>query len=1071
MAHLSASPWRAALAGVAAALVAVLVLAGCGEESHGATEPSAGTGGQSGEIVDPGETPTAGDGATDFVSHFNDEETHEILWRYSGTGGTGTGGASAGTGGSGSPGADPTRAITEADIIRVEGNTLYALSRYSGLTIIDLTEPAALRVLGHYPGSATPFEFYLEGGTAYIMYDHYEHREWDDAAGDYAWQTSSRLLALDVSTPETPRALGFKDLPGTISDSRKVGDILYVVSHESPGCWQCDAAANTRISSFDVSDPTVFAPIDQERFDAPAESGPRHVSVSTARMYVSGTTEGQEGAPLKGSIQVVDISDPGGRLEPGAVVEVAGQIENRWQMDEYEGALRVISQPSTWTSVPVVETFAIASSNELTPLATLPMVLPTLEPLKSARFDGPRVFAVTFLQTDPLFTFDLTDPANPVQVGELEIPGFLYHMEPRGDRLYALGFDDTAADGALHVSIFDVSNLATPSLLDRVNFGAAWAWLPEDQDRIHKALNLALDQELILAPFAGFIYDATTCTYDQGSGIQLIDAVGDDLTLRGLAPQVGAARRALLHGGVLYGISDDAVQSFDITDRDDPVPLDGVTHASDVMGAKVAGDDLLRFRRDWWTGELELDLVPLAAAEEPESSVMLDLSSLAAIEPTCSQANGDRSASESHFTGQVLVHGGYAFVPRQVDEGGYIAAEQAHYRREQMFITIVNLESGPTVVGEIALDPGASDYETTNTYAGIAHTDSALLVGRLGFRYDVASHQYTDLTFAYDVVDLTAGADAAVVSRIEVPSSLVGGGWSYSPERCLFDMGWGWSGSTYGPGMTTVVSGNVVASQHHVPLDDGTRRTRYYLDRIDVTDPANPVMLPPVNIPGKVLHYEHARSLLVTVDEVPEVLPELSDATACYADGRGVVWEYDETAAEDYANVPGTCTRWSRRLHSLIVEGSVARRVTLLALDEVEADGTQRAAGSIAVSDSRVFYETYAYAESTTLDGYRSWTRTDAEIAALGFAPDGQLSPLGSIAVDLENSWDLVARGHRAFRSGDGVLHVTTSPDDAAPTAEEYELRAGSCYPDLLEVVGDQAFCAGGEYGLQRIDL
>src|SRR5262245_7168800 len=34
---------------------------------------------------------------------------------------------------------DPARAILEADIIKVEGNTLFALSRYSGLSLIDIT--------------------------------------------------------------------------------------------------------------------------------------------------------------------------------------------------------------------------------------------------------------------------------------------------------------------------------------------------------------------------------------------------------------------------------------------------------------------------------------------------------------------------------------------------------------------------------------------------------------------------------------------------------------------------------------------------------------------------------------------------------------------------------------------------------------------------------------------------------------------------------------------------------------------------------------------------------------------
>ncbi|MBK6696529.1 MAG: hypothetical protein IPG50_30710 [Myxococcales bacterium] len=38
-------------------------------------------------------------------------------------------------------------------------------------------------------------------------------------------------------------------------------------------------------------------------------------------------------------IQVVDISDAGGKLVKGADVAVAGQIQSRWQMDEHAGGL------------------------------------------------------------------------------------------------------------------------------------------------------------------------------------------------------------------------------------------------------------------------------------------------------------------------------------------------------------------------------------------------------------------------------------------------------------------------------------------------------------------------------------------------------------------------------------------------------------------------------------------------------------------------------------------------------------------------------------------------------------
>src|SRR5687767_1486862 len=62
----------------------------------------------------------------------------------SGQGGAGGMGGTGGNSGSGNPGDDPGREIAEADIIQTEGDRLYALSRYGGLSVIDAAQPEAL---------------------------------------------------------------------------------------------------------------------------------------------------------------------------------------------------------------------------------------------------------------------------------------------------------------------------------------------------------------------------------------------------------------------------------------------------------------------------------------------------------------------------------------------------------------------------------------------------------------------------------------------------------------------------------------------------------------------------------------------------------------------------------------------------------------------------------------------------------------------------------------------------------------------------------------------------------------
>jgi hypothetical protein len=125
---------------------------------------------------------------------------------------------------------------------------------------------------------------------------------------------------------------------------------------------------------------------------------------------------------------------------------------------------------------------------------------------------------------------------------------------------------------------------------------------------------------------------------------------------------------------------------------------------------------------------------------------------------------------------------------------------------------------------------------------------------------------------------------------------------------------------------------------------------------------------------------------------------------------------------------------------------------------------TWYSAGTVAVSDSRIFYTV----QETNLDGGEG----ALTVAALAYGANGELSELGSTPpIDGYYYGGMVARDNRAFLSGYGLLNVVESPDGAEPTSREHEIRSWSCSYGDLEVVGDQAFCAGNEFGVQRIAL
>ncbi len=92
------------------------------------------------------------------------------------------------------------------------------------------------------------------------------------------------------------------------------------------------------------------------------------------------------------------------------------------------------------------------------------------ETLHGIRFAGDTAYAVTFLQTDPLYVIDLADPAAPRVLGEIEIPGFSAYLHPISPT-QVIGFGP-GEDGEVVARLFDVGEPTAPRLLDTVRVGA-----------------------------------------------------------------------------------------------------------------------------------------------------------------------------------------------------------------------------------------------------------------------------------------------------------------------------------------------------------------------------------------------------------------------------------------------------------------------------------------------------------------------------------------------------------------------------------------------------------------------
>jgi hypothetical protein len=170
-----------------------------------------------------------------------------------------------------------------------------------------------------------------------------------------------------------------------------------------------------------------------------------------------------------------DITDPA-RATYDMSGHVPGHLLNQFSLDEHDGHLRVAT-----TVVPVGGPGAdVTTDNRVTVLAPEDGRLTAVgsvvglgpgETIQSVRFLGDLGYVVTFEQTDPLFTLDLSDPAAPRATGELEMLGFSSYLHPVGDgRLLGVGQDATAEGITIgtQVALFDVRDPAAPRRVDQV---------------------------------------------------------------------------------------------------------------------------------------------------------------------------------------------------------------------------------------------------------------------------------------------------------------------------------------------------------------------------------------------------------------------------------------------------------------------------------------------------------------------------------------------------------------------------------------------------------------------------
>lgn len=185
---------------------------------------------------------------------------------------------------------------------------------------------------------------------------------------------------------------------------------------------------------------------------------------------------------------------------------VPGEVLNQFSMDEKDGYFRIATTDSeSWNSETNTNNLYVLNEN----LEIIGRVenLAKGEKIYSVRFMGNRAYMVTFVETDPLFVIDLSEPTSPTVLGELKIPGYSKYLHPYDDN-HIIGFGENTktneyggvvTDG-MKMALFDVSNPNNPKELYSVDIGEKGTY--SELLYNHKALLFSKEKNIIAFPIS-----------------------------------------------------------------------------------------------------------------------------------------------------------------------------------------------------------------------------------------------------------------------------------------------------------------------------------------------------------------------------------------------------------------------------------------------------------------------------------------------------------------------------------------------------------------------------------------
>lgn len=343
------------------------------------------------------------------------------------------------------------------------------------LVLVDLAGPP--RMLAEYRVDGSLVDARQVGGTARIVVRSAPRLEFPlDKRGTDAERTAANRRVIDRATIEAwlPR-YEMTAVDGTTTRGQVPCDRL-----SRPAAYS--GTSLVTVLSFDLagSGPGASALGDGEPVTVVADgdtvysNGPRLYITSDQRWRLMPALTDRRTEPdpddQTTEIYQFDTSGPG-RPRYLTSASVPGWLVNQYALSEWNGHLRVATTTGrTWGERPDSQSavHVLRADGETLTETGRVTGLGRGERIYAVRFTAGIGYVVTFRETDPLYTLDLSDPAAPKVTGELKITGYSAYLHPVGDgRLLGIG-QEASAQGrrqGTQISLFDVSDLARPTRL------------------------------------------------------------------------------------------------------------------------------------------------------------------------------------------------------------------------------------------------------------------------------------------------------------------------------------------------------------------------------------------------------------------------------------------------------------------------------------------------------------------------------------------------------------------------------------------------------------------------------